>query len=245
LAESESLTVERAAADGGMMESMDALLGEEAAKLDPRIRHFYEHTALYDLEAWSKWCSFFRPFASLIRTLYSRRLKQLNLPLTPMETSRGMKSEVIKLRDAEGRTRYTIWFRILKASGVVIYSGIYMMTHLPDGRACAKVVFPLPRGNATVVMEPRVVDGGLELMSRGKGFGGPGFYFLLRDKRGRHFSQYIKSFHERIHVYMDGEGVMRADHTLMVWGITALEIHYRIQARAGAAADAAAPALQA
>lgn len=232
LAEREGLTVERSSSTGGMLEGMELLLGGEAGRLDGRIRHFYEHTAEYDLEAWSQWRAAFRPFAGLIRALYSRRLQQLNLPLGPLETARGMKSEVIKLRDAAGVVRYTVWFRVLRATGQVIYSGVYMLTRLPDGRVCAKIVFPLPRGNATVVMLPRVVDGGLELVSSGGGFGEPGFYFLLRDKRGRHWSQYIRSFRERIHVYVDGEGVLRADHTLGVWGITALRLHYRMQRRA-------------
>ena len=45
-------------------------------------------------------------------------------------------------------------------------------TTLPDGRRCAKIVFPLPRGNATVVLAPRVdADGALHLESSGRGFG--------------------------------------------------------------------------
>jgi len=229
LAREESLEVERRAEGVGLLDSMEDMLGDDVSRVDPKVRAFYERTADFGLEVWSEWCWFFRPFAALVQRLYSRRLQQLNLPLRPLDTSRGITSEIVKLRDREGRARYTVWFRILKSTGQVIYSGIYAATQLVDGRRCAKIVFPLPRGNATVVMGARVDEqGGLELVSSGKGFGDPGFYFLLRDSKGRHYAQYIRSFRERIHVYVDDEGVLRADHTLSLWGITALRLHYKM-----------------
>ena len=172
-----------------------------------------------------------------LRWLYSRRLQQLNVPLRPLETSRGIASQVMKLRDSRtGATRYTVWYRVLKATGQVIYSGVYGTCRLPDGRTCVKVVFPLPRGNATVLMAIHVNERGeLELVSSGEGFGSPGFYFLLRDGRGQHWSQYIRSFRERIHVYMDDEHVLRTDHTLTLWKRRVLQLHYKIAPRATAA----------
>ena len=229
LARDESLTIERKARRAGLVESMEEMLGPRAERLDERVRAFYEHTADHDLEVWSEWSPVFRPFAVLIHHLYSRRLQQLNLPLRPLDTARGITSEIVCLRDSTGRARYRVWFRILKSSGRVIYSGIYMTTTLPDGRRAAKIVFPLPRGNATVVMAASVTAaGGLELVSGGERFGDPGFYFLLRDRRGRHWAQYIRSFRERIRVYADHEGVVRADHSLSLWRRTALRLHYRI-----------------
>jgi hypothetical protein len=218
LARDESLTVERCSA-GGLLESARDLLGDDAPRLEPRIRDFYEHTARHELEVWSQWSALFRPFAALVQVLYSRRLQQLNLPLDPLDTSRGITSEVVKLRDSSGTVRYSIWLRHLKATGRVIYSGIYMTTSIPDGRRCAKIVFPLPRGNATVVMAPSVGDEGrLDLVSSGERFGDPGFYFLLRDSKSRHWAQYIRSFRERITVYVDQEQSLRADHALSLWG---------------------------
>jgi hypothetical protein len=228
LALDESLTIERGSS-GGLLESMHDLLGDDAPRLHPRIRDFYEHTSAHDLEVWSQWSPLFRPFAALIQVLYSRRLQQLNLPLDPLDTSRGISSEIVKLRDASGAVRYSIWFRNLKATGRVIYSGIYMTTRTPAGQRCAKIVFPLPRGNATVVMAATVNDqDGLDLISSGQSFGDPGFYFLLRDSKSRHWAQYIRSFRERISVYIDAEGLLRTDHTLSLWGLTALRLHYKI-----------------
>lgn len=229
LAQRESLVIERDVRDGGLMRSMHDLVGADSAHLHPRIRDFYEHTAEHSLEVWSEWSPLFRPFAGIVQRLYSRRLKQLNLPLRPLDTSRGISSEIVYLRDSAGAIRYSIWFRKLLATGQVIYSGIYMTTRTPAGLPAAKIVFPLPRGNATVVMLPRVLeDGSFELVSEGTRFGDPGFYFLLRDRKGRCWSQFIRAMRERIHVYVDADGDLRTDHTLFVWRAAALRLHYKI-----------------
>src|ERR1051325_6776129 len=99
LACEESLQVERRAEGVGLLDSMEEMLGEDVTRLDPAIRGFYERTADFGLEVWSEWCCFCRPFAALIQWLYSRRLQQLNLPLRPLDTSRGITSEIVKLRD--------------------------------------------------------------------------------------------------------------------------------------------------
>src|ERR1051326_6237934 len=69
LAREESLTIERASS-GGLLESMHDLLGDNAPRLNPRIKAFYEHTSAHDLEVWSQWSPIFRPFAALIQVLY-------------------------------------------------------------------------------------------------------------------------------------------------------------------------------
>ncbi len=178
------------------------------------------------------------PFGGLIHWLYSRRLQQLNLPLRPLDTSRGIASEILKLRRThDGTVAHTMWYRVLKATGNVIYSGIYATCRIPDGRTCVKVVFPLPRGNATVVMSIAVGEqGDLCLESHGAGFGSPGFYFLLQDSKGRYWAQYIKTFREKIRVFVDDESVLRADHVLTLWGRRVLQLHYKISRRTAEAA---------
>jgi hypothetical protein len=92
-----------------------------------------------------------------------------------------------------------------------------------------KVVFPLPRGNATVMMGLTVGDdGSLTLLSKGRKFGDPGFYFLLIDAKGSHHARYLPSMQEYIKVFVDEEGVMRADHVLSLWRKKALHLHYRM-----------------
>ncbi len=235
LAGAEDLLVERDATSSGLLESITDLNLPPAdeARLRGQVAAFYENTADYDLEMWAEWGLVFRPFGGLIHRLYSRRLQQLNLPLKPLDTARGVKSEVLKLRRrTDHQLKYTVWFRILKATSRVIYSGIYSTCKIPDGRTCVKVVFPLPRGNATVIMSVSVgPQGELELVSSGEGFGSPGFYFLLRDSKDRYWAQYIRTFRERIKVFVDDESVLRTDHFLTLWGRRVVQLHYKISPR--------------
>ena len=232
LAAAENLVVKKNEPGSGLLASIGVLnLAEsDAARLRPEIVDFYEHTLNYQLEVWSQWCQFFRPFAGLIARLYSRRLQQLNLPLDPLDTALGIRSQIYTLVDPRtGEIRYTVWYRHLKANQHVIYSGIYAHCTLPDGRTCVKVVFPLPRGNATVIMSVAVdQDGSLKLLSRGTKFGDPGFYFLLQDAKGRHWTKYLPSFQETITVYVDNESTLRANHILNLWGTKALQLHYKM-----------------
>jgi hypothetical protein len=92
------------------------------------------------------------------------------------------------------------------------------------------VIFPLPRGNATVILKPTVgLDGELILASGGKEFGDPGFYFLLNDSKEVFWAQYIPSFTERIVIRSDRGGDLNAKHSLTFWGLRVAEIHYQIR----------------
>ena len=42
------------------------------------VIHFYEHTAEYELEAWSEWSGAFKSFGRALALIFSRRLQQLN-----------------------------------------------------------------------------------------------------------------------------------------------------------------------
>lgn len=232
LAHDENLTIERHPASAGLIESADdwGLDPDARARLHPDVIDFYQHTADYDMDVWSQWNGVFKPFGCSLHRLYSRRLQQLNLPLDPLETSRGLTSEILKLRDDTGRARYTAWFRTLKATGQVVYSGLYSTCSLADGRRCVKVIFPLPRGSATVLMSIEVDQhGALNLISSGERFGDPGFYFLLADRHDRHHARFVRSFRETIRVYVDDERELRTDHTLTVFRRNVLRLHYRLR----------------
>lgn len=233
LAASEGLEISKNHPDYGLLSTVKSLgLSEqETTKLNPRIIDFYEKTARYNFEVWSQWRWFFYPFGWLVNRLFSKRLQQLNLPLSPLDASLGIKSEILKLNNPRtAHTDYTIWYRTLKSSQDVIYAGIYTTCYLPKiDQQCLKVIFPLPNGNATVIMSINVLpDGSLDLRSDGNAFGEPGFYFLLTDGDGNYWSRYVKTFHENIHVYEDNEGVLRTDHNLCLWGMQFLKLHYRI-----------------
>lgn len=231
LAKKDNLTITSNRKDYGLLESFHSLglSPEETARLRPEIVDFYEKTYNYEFEVWSEWKGIFRFFGWLLSVLFSKRLKQLNLPLNPMDASRGLDSNIIKLSKGS-RTIWTIWYRTLKSNKQVIYSGVYT-TCKPahHSRPLLKVIFPLPNGNATVIMTTKVEkDGSLLLSSDGEGFGDQGFYFTLTNRKGSYWAKYVKPMHEWIRVYVDAENVLRADHQLNFFGLRFLNLHYKM-----------------
>ena len=99
-----------------------------------------------------------------------------------LETAKGMDSKIVLLRDAAGAVRYAGWYRKLVDTGRVIYTGFYMVGHTPHGeKPAVKVVFPMPHGNATVILRPSLDrNGEFELSSAGQAFGDVGFYHQVR-----------------------------------------------------------------
>jgi hypothetical protein len=174
----------------------------------------------------------------LLALLFSRRLQQLNVPLSALDTSRGITSEVLQLVEpTSGEVRYTAWLRTLIGSGNVLYAGSYSLVRIPGYPGpCVKVVFPLPNGNAQVLMRPTVhADGSLTVTSAGARFGAPGFYFTVHHRAGERapvWARYVKALRESIHVYAATDGV-RADHVLTLFGATFLRLHYRLVRRVG------------
>lgn len=237
LAATERLALRRGAAgdDRGLVPRFADLAAPDfdPARVHPGVADFYARTSAYDLDAWAEWCGVFRPFGRLLALLFSRRLQQLNVPLSGLDTARGITSEVLQLVDpATGAVRQTAWVRELLGNGNVLYAGAYSLVAVP-GRtgACVKVVFPLPNGNAIVLMRPHAHDdGALSVISAGERFGDPGFYFTVHHG-GRVWARYVKALQERIRVYAAEEGVVRADHVLTLWGRTFLRLHYRMRER--------------
>jgi hypothetical protein len=151
------------------------------------VRGFYERTSEYELDAWSEWCGLFRPLGRALALLFSRRLQQLNIPLSPLDSSKGISSAVLQWRDPNsGSVVQTAWVRELQATNNVLYAGSYSVCRVPGYRLpCVKVVFPLPNGNAIVLMKPEAhADGSFSVTSAGRGFGDPGFYFVVHGEGG-------------------------------------------------------------
>jgi hypothetical protein len=220
----------------GLVPDLEALrsTGFDPGAISPAVVDFYERTSTYDLDAWSQWCGLFRPFGWALAVLFSRRLQQLNVPLSNLDTSRGMTSEVVPIVDATtNRPLFTAWVRQLVGTGNVIYAGAYSTCTVPDSATpCVRVVFPLPNGNAIVLMRPVAhPDGSLSLVSSGKAFGSPGFYFTVQSRDGIVWARYLRNLREAIHVYAS-QGDIRADHVLSLWGVRFLRLHYRLRRRA-------------
>lgn len=233
LCEKDALAIEKNGKDFGLMSSVNewGLPEKELALLNKQVADFYEHTINYNFEVWSSWCGAFYPFGKLLNLIFSRRLQQLNLPLKPLDSAKGIQSNIIKLFPGNSSdAKWTIWYRILKSKNDVIYSGVYSTAFLQSvNTKCLKVIFPLPNGNATVIMNISVLnDGALFLESKGRKFGNPGFYFTLTNHKGKFWAKYVKTMHETIRVFEDEEGVLRADHFLKIWGMYFLKLHYKM-----------------
>jgi len=217
--------------DLGLLPDCALLDGDhfDSSRLHQSVRDFYEHTSLYHLDVWSQWSPLFWPFGWALIHFVSRRMEQLNFPMYPLETARGMTSDIEQLVDKSGRVVFTSWLRRNLASGLVIYSGLYSTATPPGHGPCVKTVFPVPRGSATVLLRPEVqADGSLKLISSGRRFGDPGFYRVTNAGPGRLRVWYVQPIKEVFHVYPDGEGSVRTDHYLTWWGLSVLHLHYRI-----------------
>jgi hypothetical protein len=199
------------------------------------VRLFYEQTSQFDLDVWSEWKSIFRPFGSALSLIFSKRLQQLNVPLSPLDSAKGMTSSVTQLRNpSTGAAVCTAWVRELQATGNVVYAGGYAVAEVPGHPSpCVRVDFPLPNGSAIVLMKAEVnPDNSLSLKSNGKRFGDPGFYFVVHDGNSAAWARYVASMKEEIRVYAAEEDAVRADHFLRIWGIQFLRLHYRMRRRA-------------
>ncbi len=222
--------------NSGLIKNFDILRSAvfSPESVAPEIIDFYENTSLYDLDVWSQWCGIFKPFGWLLSVIFSRRLQQMNMPISSLDTSKGMTSDVLPLVDRNGDRIGTGWLRKLISTGEIIYVGIYSHCTAPKfPGVCMKIIFPLPNGSATVVMKPEAQqDGSLLLASVGSRFGEPGFYLIVRKKKGKEsWIKYVSNLKETIHVYVDNANELRADHVLKLFSATFLRLHYRMRRR--------------
>jgi hypothetical protein len=240
--DAEGLSIERKAKDGGLVPSFEQLRSPsfDPSKVHPLVREFYEHTTAFAMDVWSR--TYFPANIGmwlLVKTI-SRQVNQLNFPLSPLDTAHGMVSEIISMRRPDGTVRYTGWFRTLAKGDNVLYTGFYMTETSPTlGVPCVKVVFPMPNGNATVILKPEVApDGALILDSSGRTFGDAGFYRMQRASGDRLRVWQIKTLKEHFRVFVDDAGVLRCDHQVRFLGMPVLTLHYKIAKRADAYAAA-------
>jgi hypothetical protein len=231
IAEHEQLTL-RMPPTAGLIPDFEALRGPsfDPGAVDSRIRHFYEHAAEYHLEVWSEVYFVGRFFLWLLVEFLSRRMDQLNFPISSLELAKGMTSEVVQLYEpATERVVSTGWLRRMKSTGRVIYAGIYSTIRIPrEENPCVKVTFPC-RGSANVYLRPVAhADGSFGLDSSGSGFGKSGFYRLVESGPEHWRVRNFTTLHELFRVYVDPEGVLRTDHKISFVWLTILRLHYKM-----------------
>jgi hypothetical protein len=218
--------------DAGLIPSFEELRGPsfDPDRLDQRIRHFYEHTALYKLEVWSEVYFAGKFVLWLLVEFISRRMDQLNFPISSLEVAKGMTSEVVQLREmGSGRLAYTGWLRRFRATGKVIYAGLYSTTLIPgEANPCIKVTFPC-FGSSNVYLRPcAYADGTFGLVSTGAAFGRSGFYRIVESGADHWRVRNFKTLHEIFHVYADEDDILRTDHEITFVGLTILRLHYKM-----------------
>jgi hypothetical protein len=241
LAEREGLRI-LPAPDAGLLPCFDDLRGPhfDPARVRPEVRDFYEHTACYRLEAWSEAALSTRFFLWGLTTFISRRMDQLNFPVSSLEMAGGMTSDILPMADSGGQRLYTGWLRRLTVGDRVIYTGLYSVQRPPScPNPCVKVSFPLPYGSSIVFLRPEAQpDGSFQLISSGSRFGEPGFYRMVELDANRWYVRYIRTLREYFHVYVDRQGTLRTDHTVRFLGLTPLRLHYKLE-RVGPTSPAA------
>ncbi|WP_316931578.1 hypothetical protein [Flavimarina sp. Hel_I_48] len=232
LAEKEHLVINNHKPDKGIIESIDQLnlSSNEINALSQDVIDFYENTSNYDLKLKVKWNPLFKGLGFLVRIIFSKRIEQLNVPIQNLEDSSGLTNEIIQLLDSKtDEVKRTIWLRALKSTGQVVYSGVYETCTIPSGKTCIKAIFPLPNGNATVILTPKIgKNGELILESAGQKIGDSGFYFLLQDSKGQLWTKFIKSFRDKLIVRSENDRVT-ATQTLTLWNLRVLKFEYEIK----------------
>lgn len=225
--------VRKPQAHDGLLAEFSALDGPqfESAKVDDRVRDFYEQTAAWQMEVWSQWNTLFAPGGELIARLWGRRVGQLALPVQPLSVSRGMASTVRIVDNEKGDRMGAAWVRDLKSDGSKVYSGFYRVGRLPDNeQPHVHVSFPLESGSIQVFLTPRNdVDGSFWLHSRSASFGADGAYSVVQFGENWYAAQ--PPLRETFHVFTDSDGVLRTDHWLRLGPWRALQLHYRLARR--------------
>lgn len=250
IAANQGWTVDEQQSDTGLVEDFASLASPsfDPTRVHPEIHRFYERTSEYDLEAWNHSPFPGRLLLWLLVNTVSRAMQQLEFPVTGLDLARGLVSQVLPLRDAQGRRVCTAWIRRRRAApgarDRVVYTGFYGDGVAPlHALPCVRVVFPLPRGNATVLLAPSVDPrggdpsrggAGLILSSAGRGFGDVGFYRVVeRSPTGWRVLR-LRTLHEHFALAVDDDGEIRCDHRVTVLGITAMQMHYKITRRPAA-----------
>ena len=232
LAISEGLIIDKKQNNKGLITSINQLnFPERYLKvLSPDVVDFYQNTSNYNLDLKIEWNPFFKVFGTLFKLIFSNRIEQLNIPTESLEEGEKLTSEIIQLKDPEtNKVKRTIWLRTFESTNQIVYSGVYETCIIPSGKTCIKAIFPLPKGNATVILMPTVgKDSELILESSGKTLGDSGFYFLLEDSKGQLWTKYIKSFKDTL-VVKSKNGRIVATQTLTLWKFKVLTFNYTIK----------------
>jgi hypothetical protein len=222
--------------DIGIVAALDELDGPgfDPRAVHPLVREFYEHTTRFALDIVPEWRLWVRPGYLLYLTLLTRPLGQASVPMNQRAAHRGVRSRIDTVTGAPGAPGVIRgWIRSYADTGDPIYVGIYT-TYRHEGRGYVSVGFPLPQASFTATLEPRArPGGGLVLDSRGS-TAQSGHYLTYIDPVTSDLTVLaMHGFAERLDVYVDASGDLRAEHAFAVFGIPFLILHYRMHRKPG------------
>ncbi len=113
-------TFRRNPPDVGILASLDSLDGPtfDAARVDPLIREFYEHTSRFRLSIVPEWRQWMKPGYEIFKRLVAEPLGQAAIPSNIEEAQRGMVSTIDTI-DLDGDEEIDIrgWIRTFADSG--------------------------------------------------------------------------------------------------------------------------------
>jgi hypothetical protein len=219
------------APDVGIVASLDELAGPgfAPARVDPRVREFYEHTTRFTLDIVPAWRLWVRPGYLLYRTLVARPLGQASVPMNQRETLRGIRSRIDTISPArDGVVAVRGWIRSFADTDEPIYVGIYT-TYRHGGRGYVSVGFPIPQASFTATLVPQARPGGGLVLTSRSDLDQPGHYLAYIDPVTRQLTALaVQGFAEQLDVYVEDDE-LRAEHAFWVFGLPFLVLHYRLR----------------
>ncbi|MFI7588631.1 hypothetical protein ACIB24_16290 [Spongisporangium articulatum] len=227
----------RGAPDAGIVADLDGLAGPDLdpAGVDPRIRHFYEHTTRYVLDIEPRWQPWVLPGYLLYRALLARPLGQANVPVNQRDAQRGVHSRIDTITAPDDPATIAVrgWIRSYADDDEPIYVGVYTTYRDATGgteRGYVSVGFPVPQGSFTATLAPRARPGGGLVLTSRSPVPHAGHYLSYVDPATRELTTLaVPGFAEELDVFMDGAGRLRAEHAFWLYGLPILALHYDIR----------------
>ncbi|MCA9888538.1 MAG: YndJ family protein [Anaerolineae bacterium] len=202
----------------------------------PEITSFYEHTADHELLVYPEWQPGFHFLARIYKQL-SRRIGQMNFPLSPDTYETHISSAIVPLKDElDGRQRVRGWVRTYTKTKQAVYVAAYS-SHAYEQCRYMNIAFPLPFGNLTSILRLEALakhPHSVLLTSYSQRCQDQGVYFASR------LLDIRLPINETISVFTsdtiyDGYpsdfpiGTIIAEHKMWLLGMHCLTLHYSIK----------------
>lgn len=186
--------------------------------LAPTICDFYEKTNDYRLKAKVRWNTWFYPFAYIFCG-FSKRVQQLNLPLTNKQFEMVGYMEPI-LEELDGRDKPRAWVR--KIEEEVVFVAFYSYYRRFE-KSYMNIALPLPRSTMIGILELQQIKNELQITSKGFDSNSDSGIYLAFKK-----SIWKLPLEERFRIREIEPGRLEAYHHMWILGVPFLKVEYEI-----------------